>query len=48
MKGKKLLYNSMKAVCSFALALAVLNVNSACFFCCYQPEVPEQLNKFKK
>lgn len=45
---KKFLYNSMKVVCSFAFAFAVLNVNSACYCICYQPEVPEQLNKFKK
>lgn len=45
---KKIMLNSMKAICSLALTFAVLNVNAACYCICYQPEIPEQLKKYKK
>lgn len=48
MHMKRFMYNSMKTICSLALAFAVLNVNAACYCICYQPEVPEQLKKYKK
>ncbi|MEA4895104.1 MAG: cyclic lactone autoinducer peptide [Oscillospiraceae bacterium] len=45
---KKVVFWAMKAASCLALFLAVSNVNSACFFNCYQPEVPEAAMRFKK
>lgn len=33
-----------KFTCVMAMALAILSVNSTCFFTAYQPDVPESLN----
>ncbi len=45
---KKAVYCIMKAVSGIALVLAITSVNSACFYNCYQPEVPESAMKFKR
>ena len=42
---KKLLFSLSKITCAFAMALAVLSVNSTCCFTAYQPDVPELLNR---
>ena len=31
--------------CCFAMAIAVLSVNSTCCFTAYQPDVPESLDR---
>lgn len=38
----------MKATSTFALVLAVLNVNSACWGSMHQPKVPEAAMRFKR
>ena len=38
----------MKVLSCMALMIAVSNVNSACFFNCYQPEIPDAAKKLKK
>lgn len=48
MHMKRFMYNSMKMLCGLALTFTVVNMNMACYFWCYQPEVPEQLKKYKK
>lgn len=42
---KKLLFALSKITCAFAMALAVLSVNSTCCFTAYQPDVPESLDR---
>lgn len=37
----------LKALSALALALTVLNVNSACWFCMHQPKVPDAAMRFK-
>lgn len=38
----------LKVTNAIALHMAKQNVNSACIWMFYQPEVPETANKFKK
>lgn len=38
----------IKITNDIALNLAKKNVNSACIWAFYQPEVPEEANKFKR
>jgi cyclic lactone autoinducer peptide len=45
---KKMYIWVMKVLSCMALMIAVSNVNSACFFNCYQPEIPDAAKKFKK
>ena len=45
---KSLYFWVMKVASGLALLVAVSNVNAACFFNCYQPEVPETAMKFKR
>lgn len=42
-KCKKLLLKCSRMLAPLAMALAVVTVNSTCFFYTYQPEVPEKL-----
>ena len=42
---KKLLFSLSKITCAFAMAIAVLSVNSTCCFTAYQPDVPESLDR---
>ena len=37
-----------KAVAEFAYKLVKQNVNSACFWCVYQPKLPKAAEKLKK
>lgn len=43
--SKKLLFSLSKIACAFAMAIAVLSVNSTCCFTAYQPDVPESLDR---
>lgn len=45
---KKFILLLGKVVSSFALAVTLLNVNSACIFLTHQDEIPESANKLKK
>ncbi len=44
-KSQKTTFFLSKITCAFAMALAVLSVNSTCCFTAYQPDVPELLNR---
>ena len=41
--SQKLIFFLSKITCAFAMAIAVLSVNSTCCFTAYQPDVPESL-----
>lgn len=42
--SQKLIFFLSKITCAFAMAIAVLSVNSTCFTA-YQPDVPESLDR---
>ncbi|MFR8692792.1 MAG: cyclic lactone autoinducer peptide [Faecalibacterium prausnitzii] len=43
--SQKLIFFLSKITCAFAMAIAVLSVNSTCCFTAYQPDVPESLDR---
>lgn len=43
--SQKLIFFLSKITCAFAMAIAVLSVNSTCCFTAYQPNVPESLDR---
>ena len=45
MKLKTVLVRVSQIVASAAMALAVLTVNSTCYFYSYQPDIPQALKK---
>ena len=45
--SQKLIFFLSKITCAFAMAIAVLSVNSNCCFTAYQPDVPESLDRNK-
>ena len=42
--SQKLIFFLSKITCAFAMAIAVLSVNSTCCFTAYQPDVPESVS----
>ena len=42
--SQELLFSLSKIACAFAMAIAVLSVNSTCCFTAYQPDVPDSLD----
>lgn len=50
MKNKLLniINKASKIVAPFALAMAIMTANSACYFFTCQPDVPKSLDKYRK
>ncbi len=45
---RKIMYHTVKISSCFALLLAISNVNVACSGIIHQPEIPEELMKYKR
>lgn len=46
-KYRGMLWTALRIIPALAMALAIQSVNSTCFFCLHQPDVPNELKQTK-
>lgn len=46
-KYRGMLWTALRIIPALAMAIAIQSVNSTCFFCLHQPDVPNELKQTK-